>query len=152
MADHGYSFMQLVLLFRFIPDDHFCPSHLKDFHAVSFGMCENWRLIYFPKKVFHSHPSTGFSFLFTRESPLNRHWVGWFPGFLTSETHGGGCGPSTAPGLGCSIDDFPSASGTRANPPNRDVEKPLSERETLGFPHLCQFTIPIGSMYGIYIC
>lgn len=123
-------FHATVLLFRFIPDDHFCPSHLQDFHAVSFGMCENWRLIYFPKKVFHSHPSTGFSFLFTRESPLNRHWVGWFPGFLTSETHGGilqkkspssGCGPSTAPGLGCSIDDFPSASGTRANPPNRDV-------------------------------
>ena len=81
-------FHATVLLFRFIPDDHFCPSHLQDFHAVSFGMCENWTII-FSEEGFPSHLSTGFSFLFTRESPLNRHWVGWFPGFSTSETHGG---------------------------------------------------------------
>ena len=88
MADHGYNFMQ-----PFYSSDSsrmiiFAPAICRTFMQFP-SACAKIELSYFPKKVFPSHLSTGFSFLFTRESPLNRHWVGWFPGFSTSETHGG---------------------------------------------------------------
>ena len=124
MADHGYNFMQ-----PFYSSDSsrmiiFAPAICRTFMQFP-SACAKIEQSYFPKKVFlHILPPGFLSFLL--ENPLSI--VIGLVGFQVFQhpkhtvefsqfSHSSSCGPSTAPRLGCSIDDFPSASGTRANPP-----------------------------------